>query len=220
MMTIRTTLLASLLVLWASAASATVTFTVIGTSGTDPASMTIGDTVTVDVRIASDGTPTFGLGASAWDYDEAVADFVSGDNVDTYLHETCIPDYGCFTGLTNLAGGAAVETEISPNGNRVQIANSADLAGISGTGADDPGLDGVVAGGDAQFRITFEAIGDGDTTIQFGTGYQGDGIILAGGVNEAAVNDTVAISVPEAGQVAGSLAALGSVMALVAIRRR
>ncbi|MAG30035.1 MAG: hypothetical protein CL908_03970 [Deltaproteobacteria bacterium] len=185
----------------ASTASALVTFTATATAaGGDLLNLIPGEEVTLDIRISSDGTPTFGMGASVWGYDEAVADFVSGENAASYLYETCIPTYGCFTGLTNLAGGAAVESAIGANGNRVQIANSAGLVGITGTGADDPGLDGVVAGGDAQFRILFTATGAGATTLNIGTGYQGDGIILDGGENEPAVGATIGLNViPEPG---------------------
>ena len=219
-MKIRAMLLASALIFAAGAANAGVTFTVTGTSGANPAGMAIGEFMTVDVRISSDGEPAiFGLGASAYGYDTNFLSFDSGDAVVSYLHDTCIPapTNVCFNGLDNVEGGALT----AEADGRIQIGNSASLTGRVGTGDLDPGLDGAVGGDDAQFRLVFEAIAEGTSTLTVGTGAnQGDVIVLAGGVTEQATNDTLVITVPEPGAVVSGLAALGSVLAVVGIRRK
>ena len=185
----------------ASAASAGVSFSVsASTDGAGLDALVAGDTVTLDIRIASDGDPAiFGLGASVYGYDTGVASFTGGDAVAAYLFDTCLapPTNVCFNGLDNVEGGALT----AEADGRIQIGNSASLTGRVGTGALDSGLDGVVGGGDAQFRLTFVAEGPGTTTFTIGTGANmGDVIVLADGVTEQATNASQTITVvPEPG---------------------
>lgn len=77
-------------------------------------------------------------------------------------------------------------------GNDVPLVRAIATTGRSGNGARDPGLDGVVNGGDAQFRIVFR-IGSagGATTITIGTNANptlGNVVVLAGGATELAQN--------------------------------
>ncbi len=196
-MKIRAMALASMAaMLWASVATAGVSFTIIGTSGGDPNALGVGEQITIDIRIANDGSdgPIFGIGASVSGYDEGMINngsddfiaFVSGEAVDGYLFDTCIEGTGCFNGLSNTASGALGESAITGFPDRVQIANSAGLDGRTGDGTLDPGLDGVVGGGDVQFQLVFEGVQAGTSTLNIGTGYQGDVVVLEGGATAEA----------------------------------
>ena len=70
--------------------------------------------------------------------------------------------------------------------------------------ASSPGLDGVIDGGDAQFRLVFRAAAPGVTTIEIGTNTAdpilGNAVIGDGGVASNAANAVVTVSViPEPG---------------------
>ena len=176
----RTTALAAVLVLASSAAEA-LTFRLCECSTSTP-TFEPGSTFTIGIRI--EGEPDeglYGLGASAYGYNESVIDFQSGQAVSSIFHGVVIPDIGAFEGLTNQVGGRPLEeSSIGANGNRVQIFNGVGLQ-PRGYNALDPGLDGVLGGGGAQIRMTFVMVGPGSTVLRIGTGYNGDGAIYAGG---------------------------------------
>ncbi len=203
-----------------SIASATAVVTLLGTTGGNPDALGMGETITLQVTLTNpelDGIN--GLGLSIHGYNEAVVDFTSGEAVDSYLNAICVAPGTCFGGLANIAAGPLAESAIGANGNRVQIALSAGLDTVTGLSPSiDQGLDEVT--GSSQFDIVFTGVAPGTTTLIIGTGYQGDGIILAGGANVPATSPTLTITVPEPGAVAASAAALGSVLALAGIRRR
>jgi hypothetical protein len=201
-MKVRALLLSLAMVLWTASASA-VTFSVLSTvtsNGSPLNALDIGETVTIRLRII-DSTGVFGLGASAWDYNESIIDYQtgSGQTVASINHAVCIPGTGCFSGLSNTLTNPLTETSIGVSGNRVLIFNGVGLTATN-TNALDPGLNGAVGGNDAQMRITFTAIGEGTTNIIIGTGYNGDGEVLAGGVTDQSSNTSIAITVvPEPG---------------------
>lgn len=151
----------------------------------------IGSTLTLGFRIEGDADDAglFGLGASIYGYNEGVIDFVSGEVVGSIFHRVAIPGVGAFEGLENslvpgvgtVRTGPLSESSIGASGNRVQFFNGVGLTGRT-FNALDPGLDGVVGGGDAQVRVTFQITGAGFTTLQVGTGYNGDGAVYAGGL--------------------------------------
>ncbi|MFK7896845.1 MAG: hypothetical protein AB8G23_13465 [Myxococcota bacterium] len=200
-----------------SVASAQVTMSV--TTDVDPSTLDIGDTITLDILLRNPTMSSIqGIGLSVHDYDEAVADFVSGTATEAILYENIIEGVGCFTGLDNTREGALAESEIGVNGNRVLIIEGAGLTAFAQTGEGDCGIDGM--SNSTQFEVTFQAIGDGTTTLIIGTGYEGDAVILTGGVQADAVNATVAITVPEPGTMAAGAVALSSVLGLAGIRRR
>jgi len=219
-MNIHVMLMAGGLLLASSAASADITFDIVGTSGGDPNALQIGETLTIDMIMTNpEGTGVTGIGASVWDYDEMVLAFDSGEAVASYLNTSCDAPFSCIGGLENVAAGALIESEIGANGFRVQIANSIAFVTKSNTGIGvDQGLDGNV--GTTQFQVTFEALAEGSATLQVGTGYQGDIVVLPGGAIGEAVNDSITITVPEPGAAAASLTALASVWGIYAIRRR
>lgn len=180
-------LLTAIVLVGASGAGA-VTFDVIGISGANPAGMLPGETITVDVRVVADTDQVYGLGASVYGYDEAVIDYVdaSGQAVGGIFYAVCLPPpNGCLQGVENLITSPLVESAIGSQGNRVWLFTGTNLFSSSAH-PDDPGLDGIIAGGDAQFRFAFEAVAPGSAQIVIGTGYEGDGVVLdAGQVSQA-----------------------------------
>lgn len=206
-----------------------VTLQVIGVSGADPGAMAVGETITVDVRVVADADPVFGLGVSAYGYDEAVVDYLdgSGEAVASIFHAVAIPPATAIAGLDNAIDNPLLESAIGANAQRVWIFTGTTLSPASAQ-ALDPGLDGVVGGGDAQFRVTFHAVAPGATQIVFGTGYESDAVVLADGVETQAVSGIVAVTVLGTTAVPslqvillyGLLPALLVGTALVAMRRR
>jgi hypothetical protein len=192
-----TSLIVSATLLAASTASALTSFEV---TPSGPLTLNPDEEVTFEIRITG-GAGVFGLGASAWGYDEAVIDYVegSGQSVASINHGVCIPPTGCFSGLSNSLVNPLVETEVQTSGNRVLFFNGVGLTPTNAN-ADDPGLDGVVGGGDAQARLTFRAMAPGAAFIDFGTGYNGDGEVLEGGLTDTSQNTRIEINViPEPG---------------------
>lgn len=202
-----TSVIASAIFLVASSASALTTFNVTTDSARPLNALNPGDTVTINIRL-SGGTNVFGLGASAWGYNEAVIDFTSGLAVSSINHAIALPAVGFFSGLTNtlvpapapgtVGSGPLAESAIGASGNRVLFFNGVGLTATASNIA-DPGLNG--SNTDAQFRLVFTAGQvEGTTVINIGTGYNGDGEVGAGGVTDTSANVALAITVvPEPG---------------------
>ena len=173
----------------------------------------VGDVITIGVILdnEADGTQVQGMGVSAYGYDDGsgVVAFQSGVATDQKVLATnCFPGAGCFDGLDNLvlpSPGNLAESEIGTNGNRVQLLNLATTgAPGTGTGGIDFGIDGDgntnVSQGDVHAQISFVVTGFGTTTILFGTGYEGDGVVLPDASIIQATGDSITISViPEPG---------------------
>jgi hypothetical protein len=170
---------AAVLALLAPAGASAVTIQLCECTLSDP-NFSIGSILTLGLRIEGDpGEVIYGAGISAYGYNESVVDFTAGQTVPSIFHAVAIPAIGAFDGLVNTASTPLQESSIGSSGNRVQLFNSVSLVGRSYNPL-DPGLDGVIGGGDAQIRIAFTTTGPGVTTIQIGTGYPGDGIIGPG----------------------------------------
>jgi hypothetical protein len=219
-MKFRAALLASLILFTAQAALADATFTATATSNGGPlTALSVGDVVTIDVTIRSDAD-VFGLGVSAVGYDTAVATFTSGSLPTSVLNTVCVAPGTCFGGLPNTTASAFETTANSPGLPEVQLFNGVSTVAVSGAGEIDEGVITGVAG-DAQFQIVFTAAGDGTTTITLGANTEyGDDVVGTGGVVLGTTNVDVVLTVPEPATMASSLAALGSVLGVVAIRRR
>ncbi len=206
-----------------------VTLQVIGVSGADPGAMAVGETITIDLRAVADADVVYGLGVSAYGYDEAVVDYVdgSGETVASLFHALAIPPATALAGLNNAIGNPLIESILGGNGPRVWLFTGTSLTATNAQPL-DPGLDGVVGGGDAQFRVTFQAVAPGVTQIVMGTGYEGDAVVLSDGAQIQAVTATVAVTVLGPTAVPslqvillyGLLPALLVLTALVAMRRR
>lgn len=166
-------------------------------SGGSAGGLSIGDEFTIGLRVSADDDQVLALGASAYGYDTSVVEFVSGEAVSSIFHEVAIPGVGAFTGLSNTVGGSLSEAQVGPYGLRVQFFLGLSLTPYSSQ-ALDPGLDGVVGGGDAQFRLTFRLINPGITSISLGTGFEGDVVILEDSTITQANSQSISISwVPE-----------------------
>lgn len=192
-----TSVIASAILLAASGASALTSFNVV--EGSTNLVLNPGQEVTIGIRL-SGGTAVYGLGASAYGYNESVIDFVTGSSVASINHAVAIPAVGAFSGLGNVLTNPLGETSIGANGNRVLIFNGVGLVATN-TNALDPGLNGAVGGNDAQIRLTFRAGSVGGlTVINIGTGYAGDGEVGAGGSLDQTALTQISVSViPEPG---------------------
>lgn len=187
-----------------------------------------GEEVTIDVRMSNpDGDVIHGVGAGVFGWDQSIFRFVSAEmNSGPYF----CTNAGCTTGLTNslafpadedtgnfVAGPTDVQN-VAGIGNYVPFVQAISTVGRAGNGARDPGLDGIVNGMDAQFRLHFLYYGLGTSTISIGTSANpilGNVVVLAGGVTEQA--QTVWLPVPEPGT--AILVGLG-LAGLATVRRR
>ena len=139
-----------------------------------------GEIMTIGIRVRSEpGEQVYGIGGSVWGYSPSVVEFVSGEAVDSVFH--AVQTVGIGPGLDNTRAGALSESSCCGPGPAVQFLNA-----VSGQPRSenplDPGLDGILGGGDAQIRVRFRVASFGRIQFQIGTGYQGDGIVHAGGV--------------------------------------
>ncbi len=138
----------------------------------------------------------YGLGASAFGYNESVVDFVHGTTIPSIFHGVALPGIGAFNGLTNVQLNPLTVSTIGSNGNRVQIFNGIGLSPVRYNPL-DPGLDGVTGGGDAQFRFTFRINDAGTSIMTIGTGYEGDGAVSASGRIDQSSNVSIFFSSQE-----------------------
>ena len=144
----------------------------------------IGSELTIGFRVEEDpGDENIrGLGISIDSY--GANELVSGQAVSSYLHTFADPAVGAFGGFDNLVGPSLSENSIAGFGNRVQVLLSASIVGRPvltdpPPPGSDPGLDGVIGGGDAMIRVTF-ALREA-AIWRIGTDYFGDGLILSDG---------------------------------------
>jgi hypothetical protein len=138
----------------------------------------IDEIITIGIRVRSEpGEQVFGIGASVWGYGSAT-EFVSGEAVESVFHDVLATGIG--QGLDNLVAGSLSESTCCGLGSAVGFLNAISFQPRS-ENPFDPGLDGVLGGGDAQFRVRFRVSSFGPIGFQIGTGYDGDGVLYAGG---------------------------------------
>lgn len=195
----------------------------------------VGETVTIGIRV-EDSTASIwtGFGLSYYGYDAGLLDFVDGEAVPSIFGDTCfaLPTPFCANEMFNFAGNAV------GSGNRIleegAVFPAVPLAGTprvraffvfehlssiigKAGGPDDRGLDGVLGGGDAHARVTFEGLSDGITEITIGTGDDLGGILLGPDgvtVPGGATNARVRLAVPEPSTARMLVVAFGSLMLL------
>ncbi|MBK7951850.1 MAG: hypothetical protein IPK00_24595 [Deltaproteobacteria bacterium] len=174
----------------------------------------VGGTVTIGARMADPtATTVTGVGASYSGWNPSILSFVSGSTVDSIFHAQCPNGSGGSDGMTNLVPNPLVESKAAiggpvPGAPRVRtiVALSVDPRAAH---VDDPGLDGQCGGGDAQMRLTFQAVADGETTLTIGTGEDlGSVVSVSNGTIAQATNATVTVTVPEPAGVASIAAGL------------
>jgi len=211
-----TSVLASVAMMFVASAASAVTFVASATVDTGHAlnALQTGDLVTINIRMSNPAAVAiFGVGAGVQGWDNSVAVFQGADlNLGKYF----CPTAACTTGLDNgvvyanadentgnpIVTPADVQN-VAGVGNYFPIVQAISTTGRAGNGARDPGLDGVVNGGDAQFRIVFRAGAPGTTLIDIGTNANptlGNVVVLAGGATEPATNALISLTVvPEPG---------------------
>lgn len=187
-----------------SSAGAIVDFQVIGTSssfGSPLDSLLIGEEVTINVRMSNPtGTVIRGVGAAVQGYDTNVVQFVSGQAAGgPFFCNTA----ACTSGLPNGIEETLAEASYPNVAPYVQLISATTGGQPGGDGTRDPGLDGVVNGGDAEFRVVFRLLAVGSTTLNIGTSVDpllGNVIVLNGGDSVQGNNASVVLSaIPEPG---------------------
>ena len=196
----------------ASTSFASATWTVTATaSGGDLNAMSIGDTLTLDVKLEmSAAAEMIAIAGSVNNYDTGVVSVNAGASTvaSQLLFGTIIPSVGSFNGISNLESGVS-DTSVQGPGPEDTFLS---VLGTSGAGGDGTAES-------AQFQIVYDVIGDGTTTLRIGT--FADYADAFSGASDNVVNNTeVTITVPEPTSVAASLAGLASVFGVVAVRRR
>jgi hypothetical protein len=208
-----TSVLASAAIFLAASMSSALSFDVLSASaasGNPLTALVTGDVVTINVRMSnSAAVQIFGIGGGAQFWDQGVASFVSGQmNAGPYSCTSTL----CTAGLNNalsfpqdeetgvFSAGAGDVQNVQGVGNYIPIVQAISTTGRAGTGARDPGLDGVVNGGDAQFRLVFQIVGGpgSSTAINIGTNDNpilGNVVVLAGGATESAQNANIVLAV-------------------------
>lgn len=215
----RVALLASLLILSAATtAGAAVTFTVVTTTGSGAAleNVMAGDTITMDITIRSDADVSaqtvFAIGgAVSWPDGASAVTLNGGTTSSGALFQA---PTGPGTGFGGLDSSQAVALQAAGD---IQFFNGVSISGTPATGANDISPITMAAGGpQAQVVVTVNSV---PVTFTVGAVQSfGDAVVGQGGAFLTSNNATVVV--PEAGAVASSLAALGSVFAVVGLRRR
>lgn len=135
----------------------------------DPIDGCFGQTISIGLRM--DPPPResyiYGISASAFSYDTEVVEFVDGQAVATLFHRVAHPLVGVIDPIYNNQGGALSEETWGGGRPHVPFLNSVALQSLRPHPL-DPGLDGVVGGGDAQVRMRFAITGRGTTVLRIG----------------------------------------------------
>ena len=176
----------------ASTAFASSTWTVVATaSGGDLNAMTIGDTLTLEVKLETSAPgEMIATAGSVNNYDTGVVSVDAGVSTvaANLLFAFIIPGTGSFNGVANLESGVA-DTSVQGPGQEDTFLSVLGTAGAGGDGTAES----------AQFQIVYNVIGAGTTTLRIGT-FADYADAFSGAsdnvVNNAAVTITV---VPEPG---------------------
>lgn len=166
------------------------------------------------------GVQTVGVGISYYGYDNAL---MSYNSVQTDPFGNALFGQVCLTGLGELgsmsslvsAGAFPAFFGSTEGDERVRVFSGYVFAGSATlyNPANAAGINGVCGGGDADWRVTFNADAIGETTVIIGTGVDRGGIVVRNdGSTEQATNAEVRVYVPEPALATGlwiGLATLG-----------
>lgn len=208
-MRLKTSILAALAVV-CFAAPAMAQLTIAVTSTDDLNNILVGSQFTVDITLSTPLNEAQGLSLRIANINESTVDFVSAT----------IPNFG--GGATPMGG--IFGTEVAPG----VIINSLNnvLAGPVDNGTDVQLFNGVTpnmvgSNGPEVFTATFDAVAEGTVMLDIGAlDAFGDAFVSSETGTTTPFTTTTVTVVPEPGAIAGSLAAVGSVLGVVTIRRR
>lgn len=186
----------------ASAASAALT--VVVTPSSNPAAVPLGGSITLDIVVTTTAPEALALGLRAANYDPAILGFDDSTIPASIFNFSPEVQFG---GLGNNASGLE-----QPPQTGVRAGTSVNLfQGVSTTPAAGAGPD--------SFSVTFTGDAEGTTTVDVGAFANYSDVYLGG--NNLQTTDSVTITVvPEPTSIAAALAAMGSVLGVVAVRRR
>ena len=209
------------------ASAATAALTVSASSTSDLSNIAIGEEFTINISISTSGNEAQSLGLRAANYNPDTSEFVvqSGEQVENPDFDPSAPVVIQFVSATvpasifnfspsvpfgGLSNSASGVEEIPATGIR---------AGISVNLFQGVSVSAAAGAGPEAFDVTFTGLEEGTTTIDIGAFADYSDTYGGGdnGMNPASVTITV---VPEPGAVAASLAAIGSVFGVAAVRRR
>jgi hypothetical protein len=160
------------MILSASAAFAQATWSVdaFTSDGSPVAAPNPGTQIILDITLR---TTDFALGiaGSVNDYDTSILRLDAASSIipTSVLNAICVAPGSCFGGLVNQVGGAITfqERAVGP-GVEAEFLAAVATSPAGGTGTLDQGAVTGVAG-DPQFRIVFDVLAPGMTTLQIGT---------------------------------------------------
>jgi len=211
----------------AGTASADVEWIVDTASTGDLTAAQAGDQITITITLVSDGTQTFGAGGSIYgeDIGNNAVTLVGGTTSSAALVQFAMGPGMGFGGLDStqmVALDEAVTREPRQPDAGIQFFNGLSINGTPATGADDISPLTSAPGG-PQFQVIVEVasgLADGTYTLNVGANHATDGVIGASGASLASVDGSVTFTVPEPTTIASSLAAMGTVLGVVGLRRR
>ena len=192
--------LATFMVAGAASAALTVSSTESGGLTVNP-----GATVTINISISTTAPEATALGLRAANYDPSILVF------DSYSAPASIFNFAPSVPFGGIANTPALLGEQGPLAG-VRAGTSVNLfQGVS--------LSPAASAGPESFQVEFVAGEEGTTTLDVGVFADYSDAYLGG--DNGVTNDSVEVTVvPEPGAVAASLAAMGSVFGVVAVRRR
>ena len=205
----------------AGTASADVTWTVDASSTGDLNAAQAGDVITIDITLRSDGISVFGVGGSIYGADiGAGAVTLSGGTTSSAALVQFAQGPG--TGFRGLDSTQLVALDPAGGSAGIQFFNGVSISGTPATGAADISPLTSAPGG-PQFQVVVEVasgLAEGEYTLNVGAGHPTDGAVGNGGAALGTTEGSVVFTVPEPGTIASSLAAMGTVLGVVGLRRR
>ena len=159
------------ILLFGTTAHAELTFTLTTdvSGGQSVDSLAIGDLITIDITLRSDGQRIRVLEASATGYDSNVLSLRSATTVNSVLSRACVQSSGgleCYGGIYLSEDASLTEVTEPPLEPHVKIFEGQAGFPFSSTGELDFGIHGVEGG--PQFQLVFQAVSAGITTIDVG----------------------------------------------------
>lgn len=210
-----TTLLLAALTMVALATPAAAQLTIATSSTSDLNAIGIGETFTIEISLTVPSPEAQGLTLRVDGINTSVLAFDSATLANVGVPGVTAPGGSIFGDLVELIPGfppiysSGIDSILSgpvDNGTNVVLFDGVSTGATIGTGPE-------------VFTITFDALATGTVDLDIGAIQSfGDAYVSTSGTTFPF--ETVSVTVPEPGAVAASLAALGSVMGVVTVRRR